>query len=257
MRRRVVAMSGGLDGLGVSAVVLVGLVAGFVNTIAGGGSLLTLPVLMLLGLPPNLANGTNRLGALFQTFTAARTYSRAGLRPWGLAAPLLPLLLAGAALGAGAASLLPGELFRRIVGVVFLLLLLASAGDPARLSRKIERSLRRSGVRGGVLLALGFYAGFVQAGVGIWLLIVLPGILPGGLRQANAVKVALIHSMMWMALAIFALQGQVAFLVGAGLALGSVAGGYLGARWAARVDETWLRRALTAAVAALSVKLLF
>lgn len=243
-------------GLGLCLIGITGLVSAFINTVAGGGSLLTLPVLMLLGIPPNVANGTNRLGALFQTFTAVRTYQRAGFKPWTMALPLLPALILGSLVGAYLATLIPPTSFRRVVGVVFALILVLSMGDPTRFTAALRPHLQTTGAQLLALLLLGAYAGFIQAGVGIWLLMVLPAWLDNSLRRANTVKVALVHIMMWCSLLVFAVHAQVDWVAGLVLALGSVGGGWAGARWASRVNERVLRRALSATVLLLCLKLL-
>lgn len=230
---------------------VIGAVAAFVNTVAGGGSLLTLPVLILAGVPPDIANGTNRVGVLVQSASAATTFRAEGVDPWpGFKRSALPLCC-GAIGGAYCATVIDPEIFRQAVGAVLVAMVLVGG-------RHIGRTKDRPGlghpVSGALaLVGLGAYAGFIQAGIGVWLLLVLPSVLGGGLKQLNAVKVSIVGAATIVALAIFIASGQVDWPLGLCLALGGWAGGRVGARWASRVSEAALRRALLGAMILLAL----
>lgn len=227
---------------------LVGVAAGVVNTLAGGGSLLTLPALMMLGLPAGVANGTNRLGVLVQSVTAAWRFRAAGALDGRAALRLLPATTLGAALGAWG-SLQLGEVgLRRAIAVVMVLVVVAVWTRPQRLLRGAGGGLPPA-VRHAVFFGIGVYGGFVQAGVGVLLLAGL--VVAGGLDlvRANAVKVVLVMIFTIPALLVFAAEGAVAWIPGIALAGGSALGGALGTAIALRGGAIVVRVVLTAIVA--------
>jgi uncharacterized membrane protein YfcA len=231
-----------------------GLVAGTVNTLAGGGSLLTVPLLVLCGLPGNLANGSNRVGVLVQTATAVWSFRAQGVSELRATLPLLAPLLLGSLIGAGVVSQLSDALFERAFGVVMLLLL-----APTFLWRRGESSSSETpwsrGTASGVFFLIGIYGGAFQAGVGLLLLLALArsGI---DLVRANAQKVAAVGMLTAISLPVFIANGQVAWLPAALLAVGFSGGGALGARLAVRGGEGLIRPVVAVAVIALAAKML-
>jgi uncharacterized membrane protein YfcA len=236
------------DPVGLGLLVLVGVAAGVVNTLAGGGSLLTLPALMLLGLPAGVANGTNRLGVLVQSATAAWRFQAAGVLDGRAALRLLPATTLGAALGAWG-SLQLGEVgLRRAIAVVMVLVVVALWTRPQRLLRGGGAGLPAA-ARHAIFFAIGAYGGFVQAGVGVLLLagLVLAGALD--LVRANAIKVLLVLVFTVPALLVFVAEGAVAWVPGLALAAGSAVGGALGTTLALRGGALLVRVVLTGVVA--------
>ncbi|HEY8521743.1 MAG TPA: sulfite exporter TauE/SafE family protein, partial [Gammaproteobacteria bacterium] len=173
----------------LAAVPLTGFIAGFVNTLAGSGSLVTLPMLILLGLPANVANGTNRVGVLIQNVVAVGTFRRGGALPtngaWALVVPSVLGSIAGAALAVD----LDETLLRRTIGVLMLVMLAIMLLKPERwLQEHRPVQGRRLWAQVPVFFAIGVYGGFIQAGVGIFL---IAGLVLGAgfeLVRANAVK---------------------------------------------------------------------
>lgn len=231
-----------------------GVVAGFVNTFAGGGSLLTLPALMLAGLPPEVANGTNRVCIVAQS-----TSGVLGFRAKGKLPPVAPILLP-TALGAGvgawlAAAVLPQAWQRPVLLGLMITMAVVMVLRPKAIAQAEgdPRSLRdRPGGAFGLFLA-GIYGGFVQAGVGFALLAVLGGVLRYDLVRANALKLACTLVFGVVALAIFAWHGHVRWLPGAIVAVATVIGSVAGVRFASRVDARTLRIALAVMVVAVCV----
>ncbi len=233
-----------------------GLVAGFINTLAGGGSFLTVPLLILIGLPPTIANATNRVAVVAQNVAAMGGFKQEGVPGVGFAVRLLPAVLGGGWLGAYIASSVSEEFFQRAFGAIMLVALPVILWNP--------RPNRSADVRGyslpvqlAVYFAIGVYGGAVQAGVGIPILLAL--VAAGGLDlvRANSVKVVLIAALTLVALAQFAVAGKVWWGHGLVLAVGMAAGGYAGSRLGARVGERLIRPLLTLAVVALAIRLLF
>ena len=222
----------------------VGLVSGFINTLAGGGSMLTLPALMMTGMPADLANGTNRVAVLAQSITGAKGFDQAGKLDRGALVGIIVPTVLGAGLGAAIASVLPNTWLKPILltvmAIVALSLLVPSGTKPIE-SDKLPA--------GGVIawLALfgaGLYGGFIQAGVGFILVAIVSGVLHYDLLRSNALKLVCTSIFSGVALIIFALQGQVLWLTGIVLALGSVLGALASVRFAINVDESVLRSIL-------------
>lgn len=235
----------------------VGIFTGFVNTLAGSGSLLTLPLLIFLGLPANVANGTNRVSILFQSLVSVR-----GFHSRGLLRVRESLILAisssfGAVIGAQIAVELNEELMQKTIGAVMLLMLLLMLVNPRRwIEGKAEREKSRIAELV-IFFLIGIYGGFIQAGVGIFLLSAL--ILYSGfdIIRANACKVFIVLIYTVPALLVFILNNQVVWDVGILLALGSMIGADLGVRFSTRKEAgVWIHRVLVAVVLVSAVKLL-
>ncbi|MEM1023708.1 MAG: sulfite exporter TauE/SafE family protein [Myxococcota bacterium] len=199
-----------------------GLVAGVVNTLAGGGSFLTLPALIYFGLPADVANGTNRIGVLLQNTAAAAAFHRQGhvLLAW---APILWSCV-GAAVGVTAAALIDAEILEPIFGALLIL------GLPLLFVRVADaRGQRRPALEAFGLLGAGFYGGFIQAGVGVILLLILVGVRGIPVQNANPIKVLLVAIFTVPAVLVFTLQDKMDWLAGGILAAGTMVGAVLGA----------------------------
>lgn len=233
-----------------------GLVAGVVNTVAGGGSLLTVPLLHLVGLPGQLANGSNRIGVLAQSGAAALRFRREGVPGLRDALPLLFPVGAGAALGAWLVTLLGDREFERLFGALMVVLVVPTlwGARPRAPSTALRPPWPRT-LQSAVFLAIGVYGGAVQAGVGLPLVAALAG-SGYDLVRANSIKVVINFALVAMALPVFLWRGLVVWDAALALAVGYAAGGSLGARLAVAGGERWLRPALGAAVLALAAKML-
>jgi len=232
-----------------------GLVAGVVNSLAGGGSLLTVSLLVLLGLPGTLANGTNRVGILVQNAVAAWRFRAEGVSGLHDAVPLLIPVLCGSVLGALAIAQVADDTFERAFGVLMLVLLVPILRRPSRAAEDRPRRPWPGWLRFTVFLGIGLYGGAFQAGVGIPLLFAL-SYSGRDLVHANAIKVVLILAVTAVAVPIFVVAQQVEWIPAAALAVGFFAGGELGARLAVRGGERVIRPVLVAAVIALAGRML-
>lgn len=223
-----------------------GFVAGFVNTLAGSGSLVSLPALMLAGLPANVANGTNRISILLQSLTSSGEFRR--LRVLDLRGSLylgLPATL-GAVVGAQIAVSVPEDIMRKVIGLVMLAVLGSIILNPEQwIKGKVQRMEKNLGWKEFLMFfAIGVYGGFIQAGVGIFL---LAGLVLGvgyDLVRANAVKMAIVLIYTTVALLIFAGNHQVEWKSGLVLALGSMVGAWVATRFSVEWGAVWVRRFL-------------
>lgn len=229
-----------------------GLAAGFINVMAGGGSFLTLPALMLLGLPADVANGTNRVGILLQSLTGSMSfYRRDVFRAQDVLPALIPSGL-GAVLGALGAAVTPDTLLKPVLLTALILMALwitfrpksfAGGGD----GEATPAARRRAAI---ALFGAGLYGGFVQAGVGFMLLGAFAGVLGMRLTKANAMKLVCTAVFSGVALAVFIVAGQVRWVPGLVLAAATIAGTQLGVRFALRAPQALLRWILLVAVLA-------
>lgn len=229
----------------LAAIPATGFAAGFINTLAGSGSLITLPVLILLGLPANVANGTNRVGVLLQNIVAVETFRRHGtLDAAGSLKLIVPAVL-GAILGAALAVNVDAALLKRIIGVLMLVMLVVVLWRPNRwLEAHATKHGARLWIQAPVFFAIGAYGGFIQAGVGIFLLAAL--VLSAGydLVGANAIKNLAVLVFTIAALAVFVVHGQVRWELGLLLGLGNAGGAWCAARLAIRRGAEFVRWAL-------------
>ena len=236
-------------------VVATGFVAGVVNTLAGGGSLLTVPLLVLIGVPGTFANGTNRVAVLVQSIVGAWRFRAEGVSGFRHVVPVLAPMLVGAALGAYGVAHLDDASFERLFGVVMLLLLV-----PALFPPRIAAAVPGRGRMGPVVSAItffviGLYGGSFQAGVGLFLVLALAR-SGHDLVMANSVKMVAVAAFTVIAVAIFVHAGQVYWAPAILLSVGTALGAALGARIAVRGGEPVIRRALVVAVIALAGKML-
>lgn len=231
-----------------------GIAVGFLNVMAGGGSLISLPILIFLGLEPAMANGTNRVAILVQNVTAVSSFRSQGYsetrRSFGLALCTVP----GAVAGAFAAIVVDPVLFKRILGIVLVaavILILRkkppSADQDGGISRPILAHLAMVGV--------GFWGGFLQAGVGFLVMPILYHLLRLDLIRVNMHKVFIVGIYTIPALLVFALEGKVWWIGGLVLAIGNATGAWLATRVTITHGERAIRAVFVAAVIAMGAKL--
>jgi hypothetical protein len=244
--------------LEMAALVAIGGLAGFINVLSAGGSMLTLPMLMFLGLPAQVANGTNRVAITLQSVTAVGSFFRAGHSNLAVSIRLAIPAVAGSLLGAWTATRIPqaifeGVLIAAMIGAsVFMLL------PQPKLDTRPLTPDRLGVVEYVALFLIGLYGGFIQVGVGALFIVVLYRMLKIDLPQVNVIKVFIILVYTLPALAIFASKGQVLWATGLVLAAGNMTG----AMMAVRVNmgpkgARWIKYLTLTMVAAILVRLLF
>ncbi len=242
--------------LELAALAGAGLLAGTVNTLAGGGSLIGLPALILLGdLPAAVANGTNRVGVILQSAVSAWQFQRAGVMDARDAARLLPVTCLGSAAGAWLSTDLDDALFRKVIGVVMILMLAVVLARPRRWLISAPEAAWPPWAAQLLFLGVGFYGGFLQAGVGVFLLASLVLARGQDLVRANAAKALLVAGFTVPPMAIFLAEDLIAWAPGLALAAGSAAGGWLGSRMAVSWGPAFVRWVLVGVVTLSSLKL--
>lgn len=235
-----------------------GFIAGVVNTIAGGGSFLTLPALMYLcGLDPKLANGTNRIAILLSTFSATATFHKHGHIDRSLVFRLALPTLAGVPAGALLAVYLPAEAFKPVFGLIFLVMGVVLAVNPQLLADREQPLARSAWGEVACFFGIGVYIGFIQAGMGILLLLGMSLFHGRDLVGANAVKNALGLAVTLLGLLVFMFYGQVRWVPGLVMALGNLLGGVVGARLAIKQGRRLIFAGLIVVMFATAAQLLW
>ncbi len=236
---------------------VVGIVAGIINTLAGGGSLLTLPLLIFMGLPGAVANGTNRIAIFCQNIFAIRGFSKRGVMPLQLALLCTPPALLGSWLGANLAISLDDQVFKRILALIMVGVLIFTAIDPMKRFRQedIQFGLWRKILIIITFFGVGVYGGFVQAGVGF---LIITALLIHGLDlvRINAIKVFVIFAYTFVALGVFIYHGQVDYSLGFALAAGNSIGGIIGPKLAVEKGHDWIKKVVSITVLVFALKLL-
>ena len=220
--------------------VIAGVLGGFVNTVAGGGSMITVPALMLVGMPADHANGTNRVGILQQSLTGVRGFNRSDKLQKSAILPMLLPTVSGAALGSLSTTWFHPDILKLVllgamVTIALVMLILPDVVAPPEGTRTYSLRERPSGFL--MLFGAGLYGGFVQAGVGFILIAALAAGLRYDLVRTNALKVVCTALFSIVSLVVFALTGQVEWVSGIILAVGMTFGALFGVKFALNVDQ--------------------
>lgn len=239
-------------------IILVGFVAGYVNTLAGSGSLITLPLLIFLGLPANVANGTNRIAIILQNVVGVGSFYQQKQLDFKKDSIIAIPAALGAILGASIAVDINPELMEKVIGMIILLMMLVLLLRPKRFLKGEQYQRDRAPWYAYVVFFfIGIYGGFIQAGVGIFILMGLSLSAGYNLVRANAVKllIALIYTP--FALYVFFINDQVNLLAGLILAAGNMGGAFLASRMAVKHGAKFVRYVLLFIMIVSAVKLLF
>jgi len=238
--------------------VIVGFIAGAINIVAGGGSLLTLPMLIFLGLPSNVSNATNRIAIIIQNIFAVRGFQSKGVTGYPFSIYLAIPAVIGAVIGAKIAVDIPDELFNKILAGVMITIVIYMIFKPKVNTNKLQERLQGKYLWLGILVFffVGLYGGIIQAGVGFIMIMALSSINHIGLVKSNAIKVfvALIYSI--AAVVVFQVDGIINWKYGLILALGNASGGWFMSRYSVKKGDGFVRILLIVVVSILALKLL-
>ena len=236
-----------------------GLFAGFVNTMAGGGSLLTLPLLIFLGLPPATANGTNRIAIIVSASSATLGFRSKNINTFPLSIYLGIAAFFGALIGSRIAVEIDGLLFNKILAIIMIVVVVLMVFKP-----NYKADLLQARTTGKTLIwsmvaffFIGIYGGFINAGIGFIIMLFLNYVNKLDLVRVNATKVTLVLIYTTAALATFILSGHIDLKYGIALAVGNAAGAFFASRYAVKKGEGVIKTVMMVMVVAISVKLWF
>jgi uncharacterized membrane protein YfcA len=240
------------------AVIFVGFIAGFINTLAGSGSLLTLPFLIFLGLPANVANGTNRIAILLQNIVGVSSFKKQKVFEFKEGYRLAIPAVLGSVIGAQIAVGFNEELMRKTIGGLLLFMFFIILYKPDKwIKGQVGKNIGKPTILQMVIFFfIGIYGGFIQAGVGFFL---LAGLVLGAgadLIKANALKIFIILIYTVFALAIFMIHQQVDYKMGLILAVGNMAGAFIAAKFAVNWGVKFVRLILLIVIIIASAKFL-
>lgn len=243
----------------IIVLIVVGFIAGTINTMAGGGSLLTLPILIFLGLPPNVANGTNRIAILLQNVFTTAGFKSKGVVTFPFSIYIGVSALFGAIVGAQLAVNIKGETFNKILAILMVVIVAymvfkSKNKDKVLLEKTTGKQLWVSIV---LFFFVGIYGGFIQAGVGFIMLLILSSVNNISLVKSNAIKVtvALIYTI--AAVVVFAYNDKINWRIGLTLAIGTALGGWFASRWSVKKGDELVRKFLIVMVIIMAIKLWF
>ena len=232
------------------ALIGTGFVAGFINTSAGGGSMLTLPLLMFLGLPANVANGTNRIAILLQNVIGVNTFRQKKVLNLSTDYRLAIPAIAGAVVGSLIAVKVDEAILHKIIAGLMVVMLLLVVLKPEAWVREKAGAVhpKPTVLQYIIFFFIGIYGGFIQMGVGFFL---LAGLVLGcgyDVVKANAIKLLIVLIYTVFSLAIFIYNKQVDILAGLILAAGNMLGAWVGANFLVKKGAKYVRYILIAAL---------
>jgi uncharacterized protein len=230
----------------VLAVIGVGILTGFINTVAGSGSLISLPLLMFLGLSPATANGTNRIGILLQSFVGVAGYKKfANMQnaEWKLGLWLTIPAIIGSLIGASIAVKIEGDYLEKIIAILLVMMFFLILLKPERWLKGKEGFISKhpSIFQIVIFFIIGIYLGFIQAGVGFFLLAGLVLSVGFDLIKSNAIKVLVVFLCTPFALGVFIYSGHINYVWGLILGIGAMIGAWLATRFAAKLGNNFVR----------------
>jgi uncharacterized membrane protein YfcA len=228
-----------------------GLACGFLNTMASSGSAVSLPILMMIGLDPVTANASNRVPVLVAAISATVSFHRGGHLDWGLLRRIVLPVTGGAVIGAVLAEIVPGRYLALVITAAVLVAFLLLFTKLKQAIETAETHALRLGAREAVMFfGIGIWLGFIVLDGATYMLLALVIVVGLPLVKANALKSAVLVPTAVVAMGVFAIKGDIDWTIGAIMGVGSILGGWLGARWAASPGgRVWVFRILVVVIA--------
>ena len=235
---------------------LVGIGAGFLNVVAGGGSMLTLPLLTFLGLGIGVANGTNRVAILLQNIVATRQFKREKVNVLRKALTLAIPATLGAIVGTLIVVQIDRNMLQKIVGVLLLAMGAFMISKPSIWEKGLKSKNKNKWLSYLIFFAIGIYGGFIQAGVSFFFIAALVLVEGLDLIKTSAAKVTIIAIYTVASLTIFVANGKVDWIIGFVLAVGNMTGAVLGTKFTILKGAKWIKYVVFVAIIAGAVKFL-
>jgi uncharacterized membrane protein YfcA len=239
-------------------IVITGFVAAFLNTVGGGGSLFSVPILTFMGIPITSANATSRVALLFQNIFAVGGFKSKGVElPWPYSLYLGLSSFGGGLIGSFLASQVRDEIFSKIFVSVMILSVALIIFDPFKSKGDEDLSFKSQVIGSICFFFIGIYGGFVQAGIGFIVIAVLSLVNNLNLIKSNYVKVFAAIVYTGVSVAVFAWQGKIIWISGLVLSIGHAMGGWYASRWGVDKGEVWIKRMMIISILAMAIKLWF
>ncbi len=247
-----------MEPIKIFIILCAGTAAGFTNTMAGGGSLLTLPALIFAGLPSAVANGTNRIAITVQNIIAVSTFKQKGFFDFKLSLMLAIPAVVGSLIGARIAISISDEFFNRLLALVMLIMMAIILWNPTKRFTKVIENLstKRKTIAIITFFFVGIYGGFIQAGVGFIIITALTLITGLTLVKINSIKVFVVGVYTISSLMVFIFSGNVNYIYGFILGIGNGLGAWLGSIFAVKKGDKWIRIILVIALIFMSINLI-
>ena len=239
------------------SVFIAGAAGGAINTVSAAGSLVTLPALQFAGLPPQVANATNRIGILSQNTAAIIGYHKEGVPISRKALQMALVTLPGGVIGAFFSLKIPDEWFNTILSVVMVFFLALLVFFPVTADKKIDDENENSFWGYFLYFLSGIYGGLIQAGAGFILMATTIYVNRMGIIQSNYYKVLAMLTYTIGAFAVFIWGGEIDWIGGFFLAAGNFAGAYISSRLSVKAGEKKVRMAIFLIVAGMAILLWF
>jgi len=237
---------------------ITGVATGFLNVMAGGGSMLSVPIMIFLGVPGTIANATNRIAILPQNISATIAFYRKGFANFRLSLSLAACTIPGCLVGAWLATRIPNDQFNSLLAIIMLIILLVmSLPQPKTIETDQSPSARRMLFGHLAMVLIGFWGGFIHIGVGFLLMPVLNRIMQLDLITTNSHKVFIVLCYTSVALLVFSSQLDMLWDYGIALAIGTTIGGWLAANFQIKKGIGVIKWTLNIVVVAFIIKLLF
>ena len=235
---------------------ILGIIAGIINVNAGGGSVLSLPMLLFLGLDGSVANGTNRIAILFQNITAIIFFKNENHSKFKLSFKLALFTLPGAIIGAYSAINISNELFQKILAIIMIGVVITMILPKKSIIAVEELTKKQNFYVYLAMFGVGFYGGFIQVGVGFLLMASLHYLMKQSLVKVNMHKVFIVLIYTIPALIIFVISGNVNWGYGLVLASGNMLGAWWGVKFSIKGGDKFIQTILIIAIFLMSLKLL-
>lgn len=236
----------------------VGVLAGWLNVLAGGGSLLTIPIMLFMGMSGPVANATNRPAMLVQNLSAVVAFFRGGFSDFRLSLSLSAAAIPGAFIGAWVGTGFEGVWFNRLVAIVMIAVMALMALPKGKsVTHAGELTRARFWWGHGLMFFAGIWGGFIQIGIGFILMPILSRVMRLDLVRVNMHKVFIVLSYTIIALMVFAARVEILWVAAICLAIGHAIGGWIGAKNSIRHGERLIRLVLNSVLVVFAIKLLF
>ena len=240
----------------VIILLICGVIAGFINTVAGGGSLLTLPILIFMGLPSNIANGTNRIAIFMQNIFSISGYKSRGVSDFKYSSWLSFSALIGSIIGAKIAINIDEDMFNKILSVVIIIVVLTIIYNKKPFNINSENiSIEKKIISVIMFFFIGIYGGFIHAGVGFLILSILSNYNGIQLSKANSIKVFVVFVYTFFALIVFIMENKINWILGINLGIGNSIGGWIASRWSYNKPDKIIKIFIIISSAIMAIKL--